>query len=92
MREQRLDGHFLDAELSEEGVEGSDLMRELGVFLELRRLVGESERVFEREAVRLADELREKSRDSGYEVHGSESYPVERRRLGGVVRGRDLPP
>src|SRR3989442_10707862 len=57
MIEQRLDRHLLQPEPAEEIVELADARAEVRLVVELRRLLREDERVFERQAAGLADEL-----------------------------------
>ena len=57
MLEQLADRRGAQPEAAEAGVEVADGGEKVGLVIELRRLLGEHERVFESEAVGLADQL-----------------------------------
>src|ERR1041385_1763299 len=67
MLEQFFDRNLLQSEAAEEGVELADACAEIRLVIELRRLLREDERVLEREAGGLADELREEALEAGDE-------------------------
>lgn len=74
MAEQRFDRRSVDVKATEKIAELANSLRGLGVSLDLRRVRGQRERVGERQAAGLADELREKLCETRNQKHAPECY------------------
>jgi putative toxin-antitoxin system antitoxin component (TIGR02293 family) len=78
MREQRLDGRAVEAELAEQRVELADRRAELRIVLARPRPDREEQRVLERKPAGFADELREEAGQAGDYVHsGTGCYRID---------------
>jgi hypothetical protein len=67
--EERFDRRGVDAEVAEELTEFADFVRENDIGFELRRVLGKSERIGERQTARFADELGEELRQPRNDFH-----------------------